>query len=70
MNSRLKKILENNECRGGQFLDDYNQTVYDDIAPTITTRIIESCHYFIYEDDKSDTTAGENGVRKEDTQLV
>ena len=51
MNSRLKKILENNECRGGQFLDDYNQTVYDDIAPTITTRIIESCHYFIYEDD-------------------
>ena len=36
---------------GGQFLDDYNQTVYDDIAPTITTRIIESCHYFIYEDD-------------------
>ena len=70
MNSRLKKILENNECRGGQFLDDYNQTVYDDIAPTITTRIIESCHYFIYEDDESDTTAGENGVRKEDTQLV
>ena len=51
MNSRLKKILENKECRGGQFLDDYNQTVYDDIAPTITTRIIESCHYFIYEDD-------------------
>ena len=51
MNTRLANILKNNECRGGQFLDDYNQTVYDDIAPTITTRIIESCHYFIYEDD-------------------
>lgn len=60
MNSRLKKILENNECRGGQFLDDYNQTVYDDIAPTITTRIIESCHYFIYEDDTRQTNRGDN----------
>ena len=38
--------------RGGQFLDDYNQIVYDDIVPTITTKIITSCHYFIYEEDK------------------
>ena len=45
---------------GGQFLDDYNQTVYDDIAPTITTRIIESCHYFIYEDDTRQTNRGDN----------
>ena len=37
---------------GGQFLDDYNQIVYDDITPTITTKIITSCHYFIYEEDK------------------
>ena len=37
---------------GGQFLDDYNQTVYDDITPTITTKIITSCHYFIYEEDE------------------
>ena len=37
---------------GGQFLDDYNQKVYDDIVPTITTKIITSCHYFIYEEDK------------------
>ena len=37
---------------GGQFLDDYNQKVYDDISPTITTKIITSCHYFIYEEDK------------------
>ena len=37
---------------GGQLLDAYNQKVYDDISPTITTKIITSCHYFIYEDDK------------------
>ena len=37
---------------GGQFLDDYNQKVYDDIVPTITTKIITSCHYFIYEDEE------------------
>ena len=52
MNTRLVNILRNNECRGGQFLDDYNQTVYDDIVPTITTKIITSCHYFIYEEDE------------------
>ena len=52
MNTRLANILKNNECRGGQFLDDYNQKVYDDISPTITTKIITSCHYFIYEEDK------------------
>ena len=37
---------------GGQFLDDYNQIVYDDIVPTITTKITTSCHYFIYEEDE------------------
>ena len=51
MNTRLVNILRNNECRG-QFLDGYNQKVYDDISPTITTKIITSCHYFIYEEDK------------------
>ena len=52
MNTRLANILKNNECRGGQFLDDYNQKVYDDISPTITTKIITSCDYFIYEEDE------------------
>ena len=33
-------------------MDDYNQKVYDDITPTITTKIITLCHYFIYEEDK------------------
>ena len=53
MNTRLAKLLKkNNDIRGGQFLDDYNQKVYDNISPTITTKIITSCHYFIYEEDK------------------
>lgn len=50
MNTRLANILKNNECRGGQLLDAYNQKVYDDITPTITTKVITSCHYFIYEE--------------------
>lgn len=58
MNTRLANILKNNKCRGGQFLDAYNQTVYDDIVPTITTKIITSCDYFIYEEDK--TNRGDN----------
>lgn len=44
-----------NTCGGGQFLDVYHQTVYDDIVPTITTKIITSCLYFIYEDENRQT---------------
>ena len=63
MNTRLANILKNNECRGGQFLDDYNQKVYDDISPTITTKIITSCHYFIYEEEilRSEQEQGQEG---------
>lgn len=43
------------EIKDKTFLDDYNQTIYKDYTPTITTRIIECCHYFIYEEEK-DTT--------------
>ena len=51
MNTRLAKLLKKNKnIRGCSFLDDYNQTVYDNISPTITTKIITSCHYFIYEE--------------------
>ena len=61
MNTRLANILRNNKCRGGeQFLDDYNQIVYDDIVPTITTKIITSCHYFIYEEESRQTNRGDN----------
>ena len=63
MNTRLANILKNNECRGGQFLDDYNQKVYDDISPTITTKIITSCNYFIYEEEilRSEQEQGQEG---------
>ena len=52
MNTRLAKLLKkNNNIRGCSFLDVYNQTVYNDIAPTITTKITTSCDYFIYEEE-------------------
>ena len=60
MNTRLVKLLKNNDVRGGQFLDDYNQKVYDDITPTITTKIITSCHYFIYEEETKHTERRDN----------
>ena len=60
MNSRLAKLLKSKDIRGGQFLDGYNQIVYKDITPTITTRIISSCHYFIYEEDTRQTNRGDN----------
>ena len=50
MNTRLKKTLEENELRGGEFLDCYNKTVHDGIATTIKTNVITSCNYFIYEE--------------------
>ena len=53
---------------GGQFLDDYNQIVYDDIVPTITTKIITSCHYFIYEDDKQIRSEQEQGQEGKDSK--
>ena len=48
---------------GGQFLNAYNQTVYDNISPTITTKIITSCHYFIYEEEilRSEQEQGQEG---------
>ena len=60
MNTRLIKLLKNNDVRGGQFLDDYNQVVYDNITPTITTRIESSCHYFIYEEETRHANRGDN----------
>ena len=53
---------------GGQFLDDYNQKVYDDIVPTITTKIITSCHYFIYEEDKQIWSEPHKGQEGQDSE--
>ena len=68
MNTRLVKLLKNNDIRGGQFLDDYNQKVYDDITPTITTKIITSCHYFIYEEDKQIRSEPFKGQEGQDSE--
>ena len=53
---------------GGQFLDDYNQKVYDDITPTITTKIITSCDYFIYEEDKQIRSEPFKGQEGQDSE--
>ena len=62
MNTRLAKLLKKNKnIRGCSFLDDYNQKVYDNISPTITTKIITSCNYFIYEEEKKTKTPRPEG---------
>ena len=68
MNTRLANILKNNEFRGGQFLDAYHQTVYDNISPTITTKTITSCNYFIYEEDEREDIQGCREQPKEPIQ--
>ena len=68
MNSRLAKLLKSKDIRGGQFLDDYNQIVYDGIVPTITTRIISSYHYFIYEEDKQIWSEPFKGQERQDSK--
>ena len=68
MNTRLVKLLKNNDVRGGQFSDDYNQKVYDDITPTITTKIVTLCHYFIYEEDKQIRSEPFKGQEGQDSE--
>lgn len=48
---RLKTLLETKcgDAHDKDLLDCYNQTVCKDIAYTITTRVIGSCHYFVFE---------------------
>lgn len=55
MNKRLTQLLQTaaQTYRGGAvFLDCYNQTLYHDTAPTITTRIYSSQNYYIMEEIK------------------
>ena len=61
MNKRLSKLLLDTLCDkfkkdGVLFLDCYNDIAYNNVAPTITTRISSSNHYylmFIYETDRN-----------------
>ena len=51
MNKRLVQLLNSTKIGGGTcLLDVYNQAVYTDIAPTITTRVDASCQMFIMEE--------------------
>lgn len=60
MNTRLQKLLREHkdELTDRCFLDDYNQAVFKEFTPTITTRIVQSCHYFIYEEVRSQQEQG------------
>lgn len=59
-NKRLEKLLLNRgmELQDGDFLDCYNQTAFSNIAPTITSRINASNHYYVavIEDSPSNET--------------
>ena len=51
MDKRLKELLLSGKIKGGNLylLDTYNQTVYDDVACTITTRINASNQHYVIE---------------------
>lgn len=52
MNKRLKRLLESTQMGGVKqtcLLDTYNQTIYTDIAPTISTRVDASSNTYIME---------------------
>ena len=52
MNKRLKQLIENQEIRGGQWLDCYNQQITD-IAGTIRTTVDHSNMFFTTEEMKT-----------------
>lgn len=52
LSKRLSKLLLDTLCDnfkndGVLFLDCYNDVAYNNVAPTITTRIDHSNHYFV-----------------------
>lgn len=52
MNERLKQFLKKTKITGETcMIDTYNQSVYEDVACTITTRVNASCQHFIIEKD-------------------
>lgn len=56
MNTRLIKLLNDKkkEVKYGVMLDCYNQSIYNDIACSITTRINDCNHYFIVDEMKKE----------------
>ena len=47
MNAKLNKLIKNKSFTGGELLDCYNQKIYVEIAPTITTRVSASNEIFV-----------------------
>lgn len=61
MNKRLISLL--GKIGGGRIciLDAYNQAVYEDIAPTITTRVDASSHIYVMVKNESNTSRESGG---------
>ena len=49
MNRKLIKLLKSQKVCGGVILDTYNQKIWKDIAPTITTRVNASNEIYVVE---------------------
>ena len=47
MNKKLMKLLKTQKVWGGVMLDTYNQKIYINISPTITTRVNASNEIYV-----------------------
>ena len=63
MNKRLVKLLCSGKIGGNCILDTYNQAVYKDIAPTITTRVDASGHIYVMERVRFKKPQLDNGMK-------
>ena len=63
MNKRLRKMIESGKIpnRGGVFIDAYNQTINEEIAGTITTRVDASNSVFITDEYRQDDMHKQQG---------
>lgn len=68
MNSRLKKMIDSGKIpnKGGVFIDAYNQSINEDIAGTITTRVgASNCIYVTELCDTSFINTQEERIKEE-----
>lgn len=62
-NKRLVKMIREGRIpsRGGVFIDAYNQSINEDIAMTITTRIDASNSVYVTDEDRQDDLLEQQG---------
>lgn len=63
MNKRLVKMIREGRIpiRGGVFIDAYNQSISEEIAMTITTRVDASNSVYVTDEDKQDYLLEQQG---------